>query len=86
MMEINAYTLMGCSHCRTLRELFKRANTEYTEIVVKRDITLDNFSELYPNINMFPFVVIDGEEIGGLIEVVKLFVAKGLVSSAKKSS
>jgi len=84
-MEITAYTLLGCSHCQTLRELFKRAGTEYTEIMVKRDITTDEFHELYSDVNSFPFVVIDEERVGDLVATVKLFVAKGLVSSSKKS-
>ena len=84
-MEITAYTLPGCYHCKTLRELFKRAEANYTEVVVNRDITSKEFAELYPQINMFPFVVIDEEPVGGLVETVKLFVAKGLVSSSKKS-
>ena len=32
----------------------------------------------------FPFVVIDGEQIGGLVEVAKLFLEKNLVSVKKK--
>ncbi len=84
-MEIIAYTLVGCSHCKTLKELFKRAQTEYTEIMVKRDISVDEFAEIYPHINSFPFVVIDGNEVGDLVQTVKLFVTKGLVSSSKKS-
>lgn len=82
-MEITAYTLPGCSHCKTLRELFKRANTEYTEIILKKDMTLEDFGSMYPHINSFPFVVIDGKEVGDLVQTVKLFVVKGLVSSSK---
>jgi len=85
-MEITAYTLLGCSHCKTLRELFKRAGTEYTEIMVKRDMTLEDFSASYPHVSSFPFVVVDGNEVGDLIAAVKLFVVKGLVSSSKKST
>jgi len=84
-MEITAYTLLGCSHCKTLRELFKRAKTDYTEVMVKRDITLENFNESYPHVYNFPFVVIDGKEIGDLVAAVKFFIAHGLVSSSKKS-
>lgn len=56
-MEIVAYTLPGCSHCKTLKELFKRAKTDYTEVVVKRDIPLDEFESLFPGVNMFPLLL-----------------------------
>lgn len=83
-MEINAYTLPGCSSCRTLIELFERANVSYTEIVVKEDIKLEEFRQIYSTVSAFPFVVIDGESVGGLVETVKLFIDKGLVSSSKR--
>lgn len=83
-MEIIAYTLPACSHCGHLKELFKRADVEYTEISVTNDMTPEEFNQNYPMIKVFPFVVIDGKGVGGLVEVVKLFLAKGLVSATRK--
>jgi glutaredoxin len=82
-MEIIAYTLPGCSSCNVLKELFQRAEVEYTETTIHKDISLEKFTQDYPNVLGFPYVVIDGERIGGLVEVAKLFVGKGLVSSKK---
>ena len=82
-MEIIAYTLPGCSACQTLKKLFQRAEVEYTETTIHKDISLVKFTQDYPNVSVFPYVVIDGERIGGLVEVAKLFVDKGLVSSKK---
>jgi len=83
-MEITAYTLPGCSSCTTLKELFKRANVSYEEKIVKEDISLEEFTQLYSSVRAFPFVVVDGEPLGGLVDTVKLFVQQGLVSSTKK--
>lgn len=83
-MEITAYTLPGCSSCNILKQLFQRAKVEYKEVVVGTDIQTSTFQIDYPNVDRFPFVVIDGEKIGGLIETAKLFVDKGLVSSKKE--
>ena len=84
-MEIQAYTLPGCPSCSHLKELFRRANVEYEEILVgTTQMSVSDFNVLYPNISSFPFVVIDGEPIGGLIDVARLFVEKGLVSSKKE--
>lgn len=83
-MIIEAYTLPGCPSCKHLKELFRRANVEYQEIVIRKDITRESFLEKYPTVKGFPFVVIDDSPIGGLVETVKLFVQEGLVSSSKK--
>ena len=84
-MEIVAYTLPWCSHCKHLKELFRRADVEYTETIVNdENLSVKEFHKLYPTINNFPYVVIDGDPVGGLVETVKLFVEKGLVSSSKK--
>ena len=55
-MEIVAYTLTGCSSCNILKELFARAAVEYKEIKVKKDITLDEFTSKYQNVNSFPYL------------------------------
>ena len=83
-MIIEAYTLPGCSSCGQLKKLFDRASVEYKEVMLRRDMTVDEFSSYFPGVNSFPFVVIDGEKIGGLVETAKLFVSKGLVSSKKQ--
>lgn len=83
-MKITAYTLTGCVHCTHLKELFRRANVEYDEVVVKKDMKVEEFHQHYPSINSFPYVVIDNSPVGGLVDVVKLFVQQGLVSSSKR--
>jgi len=82
-MEIVAYTLEGCSSCNHLRELLKELMFLMKKKKVRVDLTLEVFMEEFPGVQQFPFVVIDGEKIGGLLEVAKLFVKKGLVSSNK---
>ena len=81
------YAQVGCKFCSNLEELFERADLEYTKIVVgqqSNQCPMDLFKEKYPEVIGFPFVVIDGEQIGGLVETAKLFLDKGLVSSRKK--
>jgi len=86
-MEIKAFTTPGCKYCTTLKELFSRANVEYEEIIVgekENQFSRETFVQMYPDVVGYPFVVIDGEPIGSLVEVAKLFLQKGLVSSPKK--
>jgi len=86
-MEIKAYTKVGCKFCGNLIELFKRAGVEYTTIVVGEQANqcpTEIFQKEYPEVYAFPFVVIDGEKIGGLVETAKLFLDKNLVTVPKK--
>ena len=81
------YARVGCKFCGNLEELFKRADVDYVKIVVgsqANQCPMDTFKEKYPEVLGFPFVVIDGEQIGGLVETAKLFLDKGLVSPRKK--
>ena len=86
-MDIKFYSKIGCKFCGNLEELFKRADIEYTKIVVgnnNNQCPQELFEEKYPEARGFPFVVIDGEVIGGLVETAKLFLDKGLVTAPKK--
>lgn len=83
-MEIIVYTMVGCSSCNIIKELFQRADVNYTEYILNKNISRAEMKEKYPNANSFPFVVIDNEEVGGLLETAKLFLEKGLVSSGRK--
>jgi glutaredoxin 3 len=65
-------------------ELMERAGVPYNSTLVGTEITREEFKELYPKAPGFPYVIIDDEPVGGLVETVKLFVEKGLVSSKKK--
>ena len=82
-MDIIIYSVEGCTWCARTKELFARANVEYTEIKIT-DENRDDFREKYPNASSYPHVIIDGEEIGGLVQVAKLLLKKGLVSAPKK--
>jgi len=82
-MEIIAYTTKGCFYCDRLKDLFFRANVNSTLVSVGTDITREEFMDRFPHATGYPYVIIDGEPIGGLVETAKLFLEKGLVSSKK---
>tara|TARA_B100002019_G_C20853607_1_gene395838 strand:- start:154 stop:405 length:252 start_codon:yes stop_codon:yes gene_type:complete len=83
-MKIVAYTSRGCSHCTTLKKLFGRAGVEYTAHEVGNDIPISTFQQQFPACDGYPWVIIDGEEVGGLVETAKLFLEKGLVDPPKR--
>jgi len=83
-MEIVAYTNTGCSYCTTLKKLFARAGVSYTSVEIGKDMSAYQFQEKFPDAGGYPHVVIDGKEIGGLVETAKLFLEKGLVEPPNK--
>ena len=82
-MEILIYTTSGCFYCDQAKKLCERANVDYQTKEVGIDITREYFTKLYPHVNSSPYVIIDGNEIGGLVETAKLFLKEGLVSVNK---
>ena len=82
-MEILIYTTSGCFYCDQAKKLCERANVDYQTKEIGVDITREDFTKLYPHVNSSPYVIIDGKEIGGLVETAKFFLKEGLVSVNK---
>ena len=83
MDDIVIYTMKGCGHCDRIKELLKRAEVQYSEKKLDVDFTVKELNEQFPMATGYPVMVIDGQYIGGVVESVKYFVEKGLVSSKK---
>jgi glutaredoxin len=89
-MQIEIYTIKGCSMCVHLKELLKRAKLEYKEHKVNEPNHISGIElrEKYPTVMAYPFTtIVDGEdtyEFVGVIDVAKLLLKKNLVSSPKK--
>ena len=89
-MDIKVYGTEGCFYCDQLKELFRRADLSYDLTMIVDDINnkssgvmhKDVFHEKYHLVSGFPYVIIDGDEIGGLVDTAKYLVANGLVSSS----
>ena len=83
-MDIKIYTNEGCIWCTRTKELFARANVEYTEIKWK-DLEFEDQLKLKTKygstLTCFPVVIIDDELVGGLVDTAKIFLKKGLVTA-----
>jgi len=82
-MEILIYTTSGCFYCTQVKELMRRANLPYEIIEVSTMEDRQKFKVNNPKVIGFPYVIIDGEPIGGLVETARFLVQKGLVSGKK---
>jgi glutaredoxin len=84
-MNITAYTIEDCFYCEQLYELIKRtdmqSNTNF--IKVGSDLSRNDFIQMCPEATGYPYVIIDGHPVGGLVETAKLFLEKGLITSKK---
>tara|TARA_B100000902_G_scaffold70898_1_gene76479 strand:+ start:383 stop:634 length:252 start_codon:yes stop_codon:yes gene_type:complete len=83
-MDIKIYTNVGCGYCAKAKELCERAGIEYTEYRVGRDITREEFRDLFPKQNSFPQLVINDEHLGGLTDAVRYFVENKLITRNTK--
>ena len=82
--KITAYTLQGCVHCMHLHELLERSdvpNERITYVDVGKDISKEDLIKKFPEAGGYPYVIIDGKSIGGLVETAKYLVKKKMVST-----
>jgi glutaredoxin len=84
-MKISIYTIPGCSYCTKVKELMVRADLEYEHFLVGTDLTREELIRSYPLAKGFPYVIIDGQPVGGLTQTAKYLMDKGLVKSRKKN-
>lgn len=78
-MNIVIYTRPGCKYCSQVKELMERAEFEYEERYITTPDQREQFLTEHPDAKTYPYVIIDGEHTGGLVETAKLFVQNGWV-------
>tara|TARA_B100000965_G_scaffold195317_1_gene163190 strand:+ start:581 stop:862 length:282 start_codon:yes stop_codon:yes gene_type:complete len=77
-MNVIVYSSHGCFYCEQMKLLMEKANLTYKEIEV--DVTnRASFIKKYPDAKGYPYVIIDGKPIGGLVETAKELLKKGLI-------
>ena len=79
-MDIKIYSTPGCHYCTQAKKLFEKAGYSWEEVSCTGG---NELKEYFPNAKSFPWILIDGEEVGGLVETARLFLERGLVTSKK---
>ena len=80
-MKIVVYSKPACQFCVKAKDLLTRLGYEYTEKVVTKDISLEEFfKELGKTVRTIPQIVIDGKHIGGYNELTEYFADKGKIN------
>lgn len=75
MYEI--YTKPGCSQCVAAKTLLHNRGQDFIELVVGRDLTVEQTKEKFPGVQSVPVIVYNGEFIGGYINLVERFEQDG---------
>ena len=80
-MTITVYSKPACQYCVKAKDLLERLGYEYTEKVVTKDISLEEFfKELGKTVSVIPQIVIDDEHIGSFNELTEYFADKGKIN------
>lgn len=67
------YTKENCPFCVKAKEQFSQKNQTYTEMKIGEDLTRESFMGLFPKVRTVPFIIIDGEEVGGYDKLVEYY-------------
>jgi len=80
-MTVTVYSKPACQYCVKAKDLLERLGYEYTEKVVTKDISLEEFfKELGKTVRTIPQIVIDGNHIGSYNELTEYFADKGKIN------
>ena len=80
-MKIVVYSKPACQFCVKAKDLLTRLGYEYTEKIVTKDISLEEFfKELGKTVRTIPQIVIDENHIGGYNELTEYFADQGKIN------
>ena len=68
---IIVYTKDNCPYCVKAKALLKGYGLEYVETVIGKDITREEFLDIFPTAKTVPQIILDGERIGGYDDLAK---------------
>jgi len=78
-LDITIYSSPGCFYCDQAKELCKRTVQIPKIVTVGQDISKEEFSSKFPNVNAYPHIIVEGEVIGGLVDFAKYFIKNGII-------
>ena len=65
MSKVIIYTKDHCPFCVQAKNLFSAKGATYQEMKIGAELTREEFMEIFPNVRTVPFIIIDGEKVGG---------------------
>ena len=71
------YTKDACPYCDRAKSLFQSKGQEYTEMKIGVDVTREEFMNLFPEVRSVPYIIINGEKVGGFNELTEWYNSNG---------
>lgn len=65
MDHVIIYTQEGCTFCDDAKQLLTNEGIAYSEFKIGKDLTKEDFKSRFPNQKTVPFMIADGNQIGG---------------------
>lgn len=65
-MNITIYTKSNCPNCTTAKQLLKSKGLEYEEMDTDYTPIRSELFEQHPDVKQMPFILINGQRVGGL--------------------
>ena len=69
MKEALIYSKDNCSYCVKAKNLLRLVEIPYVESLIGKDITREDFIDLFPEHRSMPLIFINGEKVGGYNEL-----------------
>lgn len=82
-MGIVLYSKFDCSYCTKAKALLSSKNLSFNEIVVGQDVVREEFISIFPQVKTMPFIIIDGNHVGGYDELKEYFDSQELLLENK---
>jgi glutaredoxin len=73
MSKVIIYTKDQCPFCVQAKNLFSAKGVSYQEMKIGTELTREEFMEIFPNVRTVPFIIIDGEQVGGYDRLVEYY-------------
>lgn len=73
MSNVVIYTKDNCPYCVQAKNLFTNKGQQYTEMKIGADLSREDFISLFPEVKTVPFIIIDGEKVGGYDKLIEWY-------------
>jgi glutaredoxin len=78
MAYIEIVTKPDCPHCVKAKNLLSTNGVEYRETLIGHHVTREQVLAKYPDAKQVPIIIVDGERLGGLPELMNMIDRKQL--------
>lgn len=73
MSNILVYTKDNCPFCDQAKTLLRMKDQRFQEMKIGLDITREEFVDIFPDVRTVPFIIINGEQVGGYDRLVEYY-------------